>query len=211
MLMGGMALASPAGGPELQREKPKDLLGPAALPFAAEAEALQRWTLLAGPGDRCIYARRPSVRGLPVAARARALADAGMIEITQQRHESGSSLFDFTARRTAQALCCNEWRPEATDAPVQLDDALPPECRILLDQLTRLADREAPCDSNRRLANVCGFKNGDQASYRLRQLRDLNIILIAQVPAAPGRIVTIIETGARTGLIGRDGPRGAHG
>lgn len=172
------------------------LLGPEEGMFVASADALFKFALLAREGARCVYARASRLpRNAEVAEKARALESGGMVRLNVVRHARGSDLFDYLARRTDQPLCCEE---TARD-----DDALPPEERMLLDHLSRRADQGAPCDSNRALARAVGLRDGDQAAYRLRRLRDRGLIRVDAVPVEPGRVVTIISTHAKTGTIRR--------
>jgi hypothetical protein len=102
--------------------------------------------------------------------------------------------FEYIARRTHLSVI-------AAAPPAPREDALSPKLRLLLDHLSRRADQGAPCLSNRGIARACGLKDAEAARYQLRQLRSAGAILVAPVPVEPGRVVTIVETGARTGLI----------
>lgn len=170
--------------------------------FVADAARLQAWAETAEAGDRCVYARLERLpKDCPIRDLARRLADEGSIVLLPQvRRERG--LYDYLAKRTALSLV-----PKAAAAgstALRDEGALPPETRRVLDHLSREADLGAPCSSNRRLANACGLRDGDQASYQVKKLRRLGFIIVTEVPAGPGRVVTIVETGAQTGLVGRE-------
>lgn len=163
--------------------------------FVASADAVQQWAVGAAAGERCVYARAVTLpHGADGPARARTLAARGVLTLNLARHAPGSELFDYLAKRTTV--------PFEAPAP-DAEEALPWQERLLLEHLSRRADQGAPCDSNRALARAVGLRDGDQASYRLKRLRDRGLILLAAVPVEPGRVVTIVETGRRTGLIRR--------
>jgi hypothetical protein len=175
--------------------KPPEVLVADAAVFVAAPDLLNAWLTYAERGDRAVYARTRRIdRGDATAELARALAGKGLITLQQQRH--GASLYDYIARRTHLSVI-------AAAPPAPREESLAPDLRLVLDHLSRLADQGAPCSSNRGIARACGLRDAEAARYRLRQLRGAGAIIVAPVPVEPGRVVTIVETGARTGLIGR--------
>jgi DNA-binding MarR family transcriptional regulator len=171
---------------------------PAAGSFVASEQQLREWLIGAHEGDRCIYARVTRLLpGMAVADLARRQAAAGTVTLMSPRHAPGHPLFDYIARRTCLPLA------EAQPSPPS-DDVLTPEARRVLDFLVRLADQRAPCASNRGIACATGLRDADAAAYQLRVLADRGFIIRKPVPVDPGRIVTIVETGAQTALVGRE-------
>lgn len=169
--------------------------------FFARPEWLTDWAIEAEEGLRCIYARGTGfVYQVGLREHAQKLARLGVIEICAKRHELGDGMFDYIARRTA-----GEWRTEEpTPPPPERQPAeLTPAAMRVLDLVVRRADEGAPLDSNRGIANATGLKDADAAAYQLRVLRERGLILLAPVPVDPGRIATIVESGAQTGMIGR--------
>jgi hypothetical protein len=128
------------------------------------------------------------------AALARKSAEKGLITLQQQRSPASRGAYDYIAKRTHLSVI-------AAAPPPPREDSLSPELRLLLDHLSRRADQGAPCLSNRGIARACGLKDAEAARYRLRQLRSAGAIIVAPVPVEPGRVITIVETGARTGFI----------
>ncbi|MFN3943914.1 MAG: hypothetical protein ACK4K7_03145 [Allosphingosinicella sp.] len=183
-------------------------LGPQTGAFAATEEQLIDWAIEAEEGARCVYARVPSLRfHAGLRDRAAALAAAGALTLNNVRHAPGSDLFDFIARRSCLSLA----RPEPKPAPARTAgpvDPLTPEARRVLDHLARLADVGAPCSSNRMIARAAMLKDADAAAYQLRRLGALGFIVRTAVPVEPGRVITIVETGAKTGLLRGLGARG---
>lgn len=180
---------------------PEPLVGGATM-FVATAAEIDAWLRRAGAGDCCVYARVARLdRGLDGATLARRAAAQALVTLRQTRHAPASPLFDYIARRTALPI-----RAEAAAVPPS-DDALTADARRVLDHLARQADQEAPASTNRGIARACGLKDEDAARYQLRRLRALGKIIVKPVPADPGRQIIIVETGARTGLVGRDAER----
>jgi hypothetical protein len=178
--------------------EPPEVLVAGASIFVASPVQIVDWVRRAGSGERCIYARVARLdRGIEGAVLARKLAGEGVIALCpQSRHAAGSPLFDYIARRTGL--------PVRGDAPPPPDEeTLTPEARRVLDHIARQADQGAPASTNRGIARACGLRDDQAARYQLRRLRDLGAIIVKPVPVEPGRQITIVETGARTGLIGR--------
>lgn len=165
--------------------------------FAVQAEQLVDWVIEAEEGERCIYARAATL-GYHRALRERAqrFAGQGVVSLALQRFAADSGLFDYIAKRTCAPLA-----PDMPPPP--RDDVLTAEARRVLDLIVRLADQGAPCASNRGIASAAGLRDADAAGYQLRRLAELGFIIRKAVPVEPGRVVTIVETGAQTGLIGR--------
>ncbi len=166
--------------------------------FVASPEQLIDWAIEAEEGDRCVYARVTSLgHHGAIRAQAQRLAGQHVLQLTQQRHEAGNGLFDYIAKRT-----CAPWGAAPAPEPVS-DDALTAEARRVLDLIVRRADAAAPLVSNRGIAKACGLRDADAAAYQLRVLSDRGFIIRTPVPVDPGRVITVVETGARTGMIGR--------
>ncbi len=168
-----------------------ECLIPFAGPFAATADGLSAWVSGAGADRICVYARAPQAPRA-VGARAHRLMLQGLITLRRTRHEPGSSLFDFAARRTALAF--------ANARPVAIDTTLPTEARLLLDLLVRLADDRRRCPSNPSLAAMLGVRSADLVSKHLAKLDQANLIAITRYEDLDFRQIEILETGAKTGM-----------
>lgn len=166
--------------------------------FVVSPEQLIDWVIEVEEGERCVYARAATLNyHRALRERAQRLAAQGSVTLALQRFAADSGLFDYIARRTCL--------PVAADAPPppRSDDALSSEARRVIELLVRYADQGAPCPSNRAIARACGLKDADASAYQVRRLAELGFILRKATPVEPGRQITIVETGARTGLIGR--------
>lgn len=179
---------------------PAQLLGPEAGAFVAAPDRLAAWAQAAAEGERCIYARAVTLRRhAETAELARGLGAAGIVTLWALRHAPSGPLFDYHAKRTLLPV-------EAAAPPPADEDALAPNERLLLDMMARQADRGAPASSNREYARAIGLKTGDQVKTLINRLRHVRgLIVVAAAPVPPGRTITIVETGAKTGLVGRSG------
>jgi hypothetical protein len=161
-------------------------------PFAASADGLSGWATYAAEGRVCVYARAARAPRA-VGDRARTLMAQGLITLRRTRHSSKPSLFDFHARRTGL--------PIADAKPVPGDDKLPPDARMLLELLVRLADEVSPCPGNEMLAALIGARDGNRVASCLTRLSRVNFIMVHSVEHHPQRQIEILETGAKTGVL----------
>ena len=117
---------------------------------------------------------------------------AGIVTLRRTRHQAGGELFDYAAFRTARRF---------TGARLVDEDRLSPTGRQLLDVLTALADRGAPCAGNAALGGAIGSKGTKAIIKALAELRDQGLIAIDRrvVRGAAERRMEIVETGASTG------------
>ena len=159
---------------------PPEPLGPEQGHFIASEDDLSGWAERAGEGDWCIYARAAY---LPKASFSAALA-----------------------RRTAvafndRAVYGDRPTPRPRASADVRREALSSEARRVLDLLARRADDGAHCPSNREIARACALRDADAAAYQIRVLVQAGLIVRHMVPLSPGRIVTIVETGRKTGVM----------
>jgi hypothetical protein len=160
------------------------------LSASAEVDA---WAERAGIGEEIPYATGSLTAGAAAPARMRALAHAGIVVLFQRRI---NGMLHYFARRTAQPFPLTMLATAASKQPATHDEAQ----RVLL-VLKRVAAKGGPCPSNRELAKLAELRDGDQASYRLRCLRDAGLIRMHATAQLPGRQVTIAATGKTTGVL----------
>lgn len=157
--------------------------------FTSSPEALSSWVQHAGARRVCVYARAQNAPAA-VAKRARLLAARGLVTLRQGRHQPGSQLFDYMARRTDL--------PYAQARPAPSEAALSAEAKLLLDQLVRAADAGAPCPNNIDLAATVGVRTANHISTLLTTLTRANLVAVEIDRHGNARTIEILETGART-------------
>lgn len=185
-----LALEVPAGNDEI--ELMADGRGVASL------DAVNDWVVNAMPGAVCVYARVHRLHtGHVGSARMRVLAEQGLVGLLAQRRE-GDGQFSYRARRLLAVAPPVAVPPRAAS---QADDP-ESECGRVFALLRECARQGKPCPTNQEIARTCQLRDGDQARYRMRLLREDGRILIDRVGMEPGRVVTIAATGRRTGVIG---------
>ena len=176
----------------------------------ASAEQILGWAMNAVPGDICIYGRATMLPpGHAGARQVRELAAEGLAAmLAQVRQPDGR--FAYRALRlrgvppglgeqtlTLRRQGGSSLSPEGERG----DDDAASEMRLVMVVLRGAARAGRPCPSNAEIARRCGLKDADRARYRIRQLRDSALIRVETVAAEPRRVVTIVNSGRRTGVI----------
>ena len=186
---------------------PPEPLGPEQGHFIASEDDLSGWAERAGEGDWCIYARAAYLpKASFSAALARRMAARWMVTLPSRRCPSRPDLWEYLARRTAvafndRAVYGDRPTPRPRASADVRREALSSEARRVLDLLARRADDGAHCPSNREIARACALRDADAAAYQIRVLVQAGLIVRHMVPLSPGRIVTIVETGRKTGVM----------
>jgi len=186
-----------------------DLVGAAG--GIASAEQVLSWAMNAVPGDICIYGRATMLPpGHAGARRVRELAAEGLASmLAQVRQPDGR--FAYRALRLRgvapdlgeQTLTLRRQGGSSLSAEGERgDDEAASEMRLVMVVLRGAARAGRPCPSNAEIARRCGLKDADRARYRIRQLRDAALIRVETVAAEPRRVVTIVNSGKRTGVSG---------
>jgi len=182
----------------------------------ASAEQILGWAMNAVPGDICIYGRATMLPpGHAGARQVRALASEGLVSmLAQVRQPDGR--FAYRALRLrgvapahgaaghtlTPAAGRSPGSPSPTEGRGGSDDEAASEMRLVMVVLRGAARAGRPCPSNAEIARRCGLKDADRARYRIRQLRDAALIRVETVAAEPRRVVTIVNSGKRTGVSG---------
>lgn len=158
-------------------------IGPLA--YALSISDFAAWVERAPVGARIVYAHGSvPPRGEPAWALAGALETAGRVTLTAARD---GGVTEWIATKLAAG-------PGAA-AAAPIEDAA---AERVLARLRRAANLEQVCPTNAELAEACGLKDADAASYRIRKLiRERRIRVEDQGPRAR-RIVTIVATGRST-------------
>jgi hypothetical protein len=126
----------------------------------AAVEEIDAWLKKARKGDRFVYCTGPDLVRGPAAERAKALYMAGLVDLIQPR-AAGCIGRDFIVERRGTPL------PAKDSAAAPDDDAM----GVILDALTRAAQRGAPCPSDTELARAAGLATRNQAQWRVAKLR----------------------------------------
>lgn len=164
------------------------VLGPERGLFVTAPARLILWAQQAMPGETATYARAPRLpRHDACAAAARMLAESGALFLFQARSDL-PGLFDYRARRRSRAI---ETRP----APAELGAD---EERVLAI-LTAAAQARENCPSNTELAQRAGLTSKAAAAVIVGRLEKAGLIRREAAPEPIWRIVTIVESGLRTG------------
>lgn len=170
--------------------------------FVAEAKTLDAWAARAEPGSRCTYARTARLPVGGVGARARQMAERGMVELEPQRRDPADrTLFLYGARRTeapfAVALA------GARAAPPR------PEDEVLLALIEADAATGARCSSNRVLAARLGLKSEAAVVRGIERLRVAGAIRVWFADDGPSRgswrVAEVVGVGTTAAPPGREG------
>lgn len=160
----------------------------------ASAEQVDDWLADALPGDTCIYAHESFLQaGHSGAGRIRAMHEAGLVQLLPQRRVG--RCFDYRARR------CKDPAPRSFPVRSSHPGAAATEQQLVRAVLTAAAREGRPCPTNVEIARRCKLHNADRARYRIRQLIELGVIRVDLVRVEPRRVVTIVRSGAQTGVI----------
>ena len=164
----------------------------------ADVNRIDAWMKAARAGDQFTYATRPFLpASSPGARRMRALEARGLVRLTQARTAPGVSMFYYRATRTSA--------PTALEKParVQLSAVVIDAEAALVDALLPVLERTArfgrPCPTDKQLAAKSGLAPAE-IEAAMQALVLANLIRVHQAPRPTLRRVTIVATGAQTGL-----------
>lgn len=172
-----------------------------ALNVVASPDRILGWAEIAQPGDQFVYASRAYLpSGSEGAKAAYDLATRGLVHL-KQRRIAGSIATNYVAERTSAA-----WKPKQPKLPrsappaIRSADAEAAAINALLPVLQRAARFGRPCPTDAQLATRCGLSRGDvKAAIAAMEL--MNMVRVIAVKAPTLRMVTIVSTGHRTGLV----------
>ena len=171
----------------------------------AGVDDVNRWLAAAQHRDRFHYATRPYLpAGAPGPARLRALQAQGLVILFQQRSQLFHGEFCYFAQRTARAIddaapAARVDRAYATLSPRQQDAGDYEAGDRLLPHLERAAAFGRPCPTDKQLAQKAKIPV-DFVAAGMLALRAAKVIAVHAAPAPTLRRVTILATGAQTGL-----------
>lgn len=164
----------------------------------ADVGRIDAWMATARPGDQFTYATRAFLpASSPGARRMRDLDARGLVRLTQARCAPGVSMFYYRATRTSA--------PTALEKParVQLSAVVIDAEAALVDALLPVLERTArfgrPCPTDKQLAAKSGLAPAE-IEAAMQALVLANLIRVHQAPRPTLRRVTIVATGAQTGL-----------
>lgn len=172
---------------------PRFSIGP--LGYAIEEKALRDWMDSAKPGARLVYANGYALpQNAPSVVLARRWSAQLLVDTTARRVDGKWEY--IVIRRTdpvgqaardaqASAIAAANGGAEATSRVYR--------------RLRSLAGQNLPCDTNAELARECELPNADAASYQLRKLVASGSIAVDDDGPGMRRIVTILDSGKRTG------------
>ena len=184
---------------------PRFVLGP--LTLYADVAVMEAWLENAAPGDELKYATGPALgRDAPAGKLARVWADEGEVSLFQRRPGPGKPL-EYVARRKepevapvrgGARLCGSVHRRVARPALGAPADFGETQAGRVFGLLVQLAAQGLACPNNRRIAEMVDLSSGEQARYAMTRLVRAGMIRVEAASTFDPRIVTIVETGART-------------
>jgi hypothetical protein len=153
------------------------------------------WVQSAEPGESKVYAwgeRLPRIA--PGVVAAKAAHARGLITFTERRVSQGRREFIMQrlsrrARAEVSVGSAGGEVPKSSDAD-----------RVILDALRHAAAHALPCPSNDDLARRANLPDGYAASYAIGKLKKARKIRVDFVGPHKRRQITIISTGAQTGV-----------
>lgn len=169
----------------------------------AAPERIMGWAEHAKPGEEFVYASRAGLFASKSAsmAAARRLCERGMVQLTQ-RGILGSAARNYVMRRTAKAWTA-EHSVEARAVPAARE-FVQDEARAinaLMPVLTRAAQFNRPCPTDAQLADRAGIPREDIKPL-MEAMAEQGLIRVKAAPPPTLRLVTIVATGHRTGMVG---------
>lgn len=182
---------------------PRFVLGP--LTLYADVAVMEAWLESAAPGDELKYATGPALgRDAPAGLLARQWADEGEVTLFQRRPGPGKPL-EYVARRKdppVQAKAARlfgdargqQARP-ALGAPMDFAETQAGQVFALL---VKLAAQDLPCPNNRDIAAALELNSAEQVRYAITKLVRAGMIRVDAARTFDPRIITIVDTGART-------------
>lgn len=172
--------------------------------MVASVAQVETWLLAAKAGDTLHYATRPFLPpGAPGAKRLRDLSDQGLVELKQKRSDLIVGEFCYFARRTARPIddalqvAARTARAVLAVAASDVGDFAAGD--LILPILARAAQFGRPCPTDKQLAQRARIQP-ERVQPGFDALRAARLIVVHAAPAPTLRRVTILETGAQTGL-----------
>lgn len=185
---------------------PRFVLSP--LTLYAEVAVMEAWLENAAPGAELVYATGPALgREAPAGLLARSWADEGEAVLFQRRPGPGKPL-QYVARRREppvegrskggsrlfESASRRQSRP-ALGAPADFAET---QAGRVFALLVDLASRGLPCPTNRAIAAELDLNTAEQARYAITRLVRAGMIRVDAASTFDPRVVTILNTGART-------------
>ncbi len=159
------------------------------------------WAENAAAGDMLVYATRPWLPvASPAAAFLRRLAEQGVVTLTQKRRHDLAGWFDYRATRTARAFCERPPRRAQTSPKSAALSAEVAAINALLPVLNRYARFNRPCPTDAQLGFLTGMPR-DRIAPTIAALKRENMIRVLAAKAPTLRIVVMVESGYRTGIV----------
>ncbi|MBY9062321.1 hypothetical protein K7957_05175 [Sphingomonas yunnanensis] len=166
--------------------------------IVASPERVAAWMELASAGDRFVYATRATLPlRSPGATAMRQLSDRGLVILVRPRCAADPTVFNYTAIRTKAPTSLE--KPKRERLVARVIDAEAAVVDALLPVLERAASFGRPCPTDKQLASKAGLRP-DEVEPALAALVAANLIRIHQAPRPTLRRVTIVASGAQTGL-----------
>ena len=178
---------------------PARVLPPDEAPgVVASVERIDAWMAVARSGDRFVYATRLC---LPVvsagAKRMRDLAARDLVLLTRPRSAIDPSIFCYTATRSSKPTALTlPVRPRLVAPIVEAESAVVDALLPILDRAARFG---RPCPTDRQLAERARLPV-ETIQAGLLALSAAGMIRIHAAPRPTIRRVTIVATGAQTGI-----------
>lgn len=176
------------------------VLGP--LTLYAEVAVMEAWLETAAPGEELVYATGPALgRDAPAAVLARQWASEGEVATHQRRTRAGGPLEHFMRRRmpsVGKPRLFGTARRAARPAQTAPADFAETQAGRVFALLVDLAARGQVCPNNRAIAAELDLNTAEQARYAITRLVRAGMIRVDAASTFDPRIITIVNTGART-------------
>lgn len=183
---------------------PLDSISPGSFAEAtgviASVDQIETWLAIAKAGDRFLYATRPFLpAGSQGAVRMRTLSEQGLVHLIQKRSDLWPSDWCYYAERsTKSARDVRPLREPRHDVRTVPDDIS--AINVLLPILKKAARFGRPCPTDVQLGERAQLPR-DAVQPAIEAMRTMNIIRVLPAKAPTLRLVEIVETGHKTGLV----------
>ncbi|VVT20435.1 conserved hypothetical protein [Sphingomonas aurantiaca] len=166
----------------------------------ASIDQIETWLAIAKAGDRFLYATRPFLpAGSQGALRMRTLAEQGLVYLVKKRSDLLPGEWCYYAERsTKSAREVRPLREPRHDVRTVPDDIS--AINVLLPILKKAARFGRPCPTDVQLAERAQLPR-DAVQPAIDAMRTMNIIRVLPAKAPTLRLVEIVETGHKTGLV----------
>ncbi|MES3154362.1 hypothetical protein [Sphingomonas faeni] len=166
----------------------------------ASIDQIETWLAIAKAGDRFLYATRPFLpAGSQGALRMRTLSEQGLVHLVQKRSDLLRGEWCYYAERsTKSARDIRPLREPRHDVRTVPDDIS--AINVLLPILKKAARFGRPCPTDVQLAERAQLPR-DAVQPAIDAMRTMNIIRVLPAKAPTLRLVEIVETGHKTGLV----------